>query len=524
MIYIDPPYNTGNDFVYCDNFTDKCEKELLESGQVDELKRRLVPNPTTEGRYHSNWLSMMYPRLKLARNLLTDDGVIFISIDDHEVHNLRKLCDEIFGETNFVAQCIRRTINSGKHDTMTIALYHEYVLVYAKTLQNLILNKRIKSEKERDTLYKESDKYEKERGRYYVSQLNKNSIQYSDSLNFPIQGPDGIDIYPGSGFDDKSWCWRWGREKVNWGILNGYIVFKKQGNKYKVYAKSYEFCDNSGNPIGRTNPYSTLEFVAKEYGNFNATPELSSLFEGRKYFDFPKSQVLLGEILRLANCREGIILDFFSGSATTAHAVMQLNAEDGGNRKFIMIQLPERTNEDSEAFNTGYKTICDIGKERIRRAGKKILEEKMKANDDIGQDRSLDVGFRVYRLDSSNMKDVYHHPQDYKQGQLDAFADNIKPDRTADDLLAQVMLSWGLSLSLTVERMTVVGKEVFCVAENSLYACFDKGINEAFVEEIAKDKPLRVLFRDNAFENDTVKANVQQLLKQLSPETEMKVI
>lgn len=391
MIYIDPPYNTGNDFVYEDDFADPINRYKEVTSQTTKS------NPETMGRYHTNWLNMMYPRLRLAANLLREDGVIFISIDDNEVDNLKKLCNEVFGEENFVAQCIRRTINSGKHDTATVAVYHEYILVYAKDIAKILLNKKPKSNDERDRLYPEKDKYENERGRFYVSQLNKNSIQYSDSLNFPIIGPDGVDIYPGGGFNDKEWCWRWGKEKVKWGIENDYIVFKKQGDHYKVYAKSYEFRDNSGEPIERTNPYSTLEFVAKEYGNFNATPELSAVFDGKKYFDFPKSIVFIMELLRLANLKnDDIILDFFSGSATTAHAVMQLNAEDGGNRKFIMVQLPEVCDEKSEAYKAGYKNICEIGKERIRRAGAKIKADNPDAQE-------LDTGFKVYKLDTSNL-------------------------------------------------------------------------------------------------------------------------
>ena len=329
MIYIDPPYNTGNDFVYNDNFTENADSYLDRSGQFDEDGNRLVQNTESNGRFHTDWLNMIYPRLKLAKSLLSDDGVIFISIDDNEVENLTKICDEIFGFENFVANCIRRTINSGKHDANAIAPFHEYVLIYAKDIKELKLSRKPKDEMERDRLYKETDEYVEDRGRYYITQLNKNSLQYSDALNYPITGPDGVDIWPGAGFDDKVWIWRWSKAKVQWGITNGYIVFKKAGEKYKVYTKSYEYRDKDGNPIDRSNPYSSLEFVSKEYANFNATPELEKLFNGKKYFDFPKSIVFLKELIKLANLSEGdTILDFFSGSATTAHAVMQLNAEE----------------------------------------------------------------------------------------------------------------------------------------------------------------------------------------------------
>jgi adenine-specific DNA-methyltransferase len=433
----------------------------------------------------------------LARNLLTDDGVIFISIDDHEVHNLRKLCDEIFGETNFVAGICHKSRASVSNDKI-ISPNHNTILFYAKNQLLVYESRNFYGLDPKLEGFNERDK----RGEYKI---------------VPVDGPGGMrKKNPYYEFLGVIGYWRFSKETMQKKYDAGYIV-KRGNNLYQKYYKS---------TAQQTRRTDTTWWDDAGLTS-SATAVLNSLMSG-SVFESPKSIDLVERILRIAtfpnNNKKLIILDFFSGSATTAHAVMQLNAEDGGNRKFIMVQLPEWTNEDSEAFTAGYKTICDIGKERIRRAGKKILEKKMKADTDTEKDKPLDVGFKVYRLDSSNMKDIYHHPQDYKQGQLDAFADNIKPDRTADDLLAQVMLSWGLPLSLKVERMTVVGKEVFCVAENSLYACFDKRINEAVIEEIAKDKPLRVLFRDNAFENDTVKANVQQLLKQLSPETEMKVI
>lgn len=375
MIYIDPPYNTGNDFIYNDDFKMSEEEYSDQIGEFDDDGKRMFKNTDSNGRFHSDWCSMIYPRLMLARNLLSDDGVIFISIDDNEQENLRKICDEIFGADNFIAQCIRRTINSGKHDTTTIAPFHEYILMYTKNINIVSLSKKPKDENERNRLYKEKDKYEFERGRFYVTQLNKNSLQYSDSLNYPIKGPDGVDIWPGDGFEDKVWIWRWSKQKVKWGIENGYIVFKKVGDKYKVYTKSYEFRDNDGNPINRNNPYSSLEFINKEYANFNATPELEKLFDGKKYFNFPKSVTFIEELIKLANLKEDdVVLDFFSGSATTAHAVIAQNFQDVfehklGKRKFIMVQLPEKTDEKSEAYKAGYKNICEIGKERIRRAG-----------------------------------------------------------------------------------------------------------------------------------------------------------
>lgn len=534
MIYIDPPYNTGNDFVYEDDFTMESGAWSEKSGDYDEQGNRLVKNLDSNGRFHTDWLNMIYPRLKIARDLLTDDGVIFISIDDNEQANLKKICDEVFGESNFIAQCIRRTINSGKHDTMTIAPFHEYVIIYGKNVANIVLLKKPKDEEERDRLYKEKDEYLVERGRYYITQLNKNSLQYSDALNYPIVGPDGVDIWPGNGFEDKVWIWRWSKNKVAWGIENGYIVFKKSGDKYKVYTKSYEYRDKDGNPINRDNPYSTLEFIAKEYANFNATPELEKLFDGKKYFDFPKSIVFIRELIKLSNLQNNdIVLDFFSGSATTAHAVMQLNAEDGGKRKFIMVQLPEKCDEKSEAYKAGYKNICEIGKERIRRAGAKIREsEELRVKSGVGDNlhtphstlHTVDVGFRVLKLDSSNMQDVYYNPAAMAQSLLDTTIDNVKPDRTPMDLLFQVMLELGVQLSAKIEEKEVCGKKYYAVNDNDIIACFDDDINQDVITEIAKQQPLYAVFKDKSFATDSVGINNEQLFKTYSPSTKVKVI
>ena len=517
MIYIDPPYNTGNDFVYNDDFAESAEDYLDRSGQYDEDGNRLVQNTESNGRFHTDWLNMIYPRLKLAKSLLSEDGVIFISIDDNEVDNLRKICDELFGANNFVANCVRRTINSGKHDASTIAPFHEYVLIYSKNMNLLSLARKPKDEAERDRLYKESDEYVSERGRFYITQLNKNSLQYSDALNYPITGPDGIDIWPGEGFEDKVWIWRWSKSKVQWGIENGYIVFKKSGDKYKVYTKSYEYRDKDGKPIDRNNPYSSLEFIGKEYANFNATPELEKLFYGKKYFDFPKSMVFLKELVKLAKLsNDDIILDFFSGSATTAHAVMQLNAEDGGHRKFIMVQLPEPCDEKSEAYKAGYKNICEIGKERIRRAAKKIAEEHPEAQ--------FDGGFRVLKLDTSNMQEVYYTPAEFTQATLDGVADNIKPDRTPMDLLFQVMLDLGVLLSSKIEENTICGKTVFNVEDNYLIACFDENITDEVITAIAKQNPYYFVMRDSSMANDSVATNFEQIFATYSPDTVRRVL
>jgi len=529
MIYIDPPYNTGNDFVYKDNFATDRETELFESGQIDEYNRRLVANPETSGRYHSDWLSMMYPRLKLGRNLLTDDGVIFISIDDNEVHNLRKVCDEVFGEGNFVVNMIWQK-KTGASDAISISCITESVLVYVKN-NNTVSTVFSKNTESYDlNRYRYRDNFFEDRGPYYIDNLDRGGLQYSDSLNFAIKCPDGTITYPNgrTEYRNDGWIWKWSKAKIEWARKNNFIEFRKSDNKesgWSVCYKNYLKVDNENNHIERGAPHKNL---ITSILNANSSADMKTLFDER-VFQYSKPVDLIIHLIKLVNIKpKDIVLDFFSGSATTAHAVMQLNAEDGGNRKFIMVQLPELTDENSEAYKAGYKNICEIGKERIRRAANKIKEEKRNKAAKDGMfahvEDTQDYGFRVYRLDSSNMQDVYYRPQDYKQENLDLFADNIKPDRTADDLLAQVMLDWGLPLSYKIEQIDICGKQVFRVAQDSLLACFDTGIDEDFAKAIAKEKPLRVVFRDSGFAGDTAKINVQQLLKQLSPETEMKVI
>jgi adenine-specific DNA-methyltransferase len=431
----------------------------------------------------------------------------------------------VFGEKSFISNSTIIT-NRGGRDYGGIAQTHEYLLIYGKNC-NTELNMIEDTEKEYD--------YYDENGGFNLMELRNRNVLFNDenrpNLCYPFfinpNNKDGnglleISLETKEGFIEvmplKSQgiqtVWRWGKEK-SLKNLNKEIKGKiKQDGGFMIVQKSR---------INSKRQRSLWD--EKEFVNERGSESLKELFGGFS-FSYPKSPYLLRRILQLTTSPDinEIILDFFSGSATTAHAVMQLNAEDGGNRKFIMVQLPEATDEKSEAYKAGYKNICEIGKERIRRAGKKIAEEKTKANGVFTNDNKLDTGFRVYRLDTTNMQDVYYRPQDYKQENMELFADNIKPDRTADDLLAQVMLDWGLPLSLRMERLQIAGKEVFRVAENSLYACFDTNIDEAFASAVAKDKPLRILFRDSGFKDDTAKTNVKQLLKQLSPETEMKVI
>lgn len=531
MIYIDPPYNTGKDFVYKDNFTKSGEEELLESGQKDEYGQRLQANPETSGRYHSDWLSMMYPRLKLARNLLTEDGVIFISIDDNEVHNLRKICDEAFGEGNFLG-CFTIKSTPNARDYGHIGKMHEYALFYAKNYLMAETNHLPDEEK--------SFSYSDEKGGFNIHPLynsneafhkgNRPNLYYPFYLDASKKMDNGfyyislkrerdnfVEIYPPQSLKNQiDFVWRWGKDKSSMNINEEIVGHLTSSNEFRIVQKM-----RTSEKVIR----SLLD--SKGVSSRRGTAEVENTLDG-KIFSFPKPIQLVSDFTKVATQTNDIILDFFSGSATTAHAVMQLNAEDQGNRKYIMVQLPEATDEKSEAYKAGYKNICEIGKERIRRAANKIKEEKIEKAKKEGLFAEFkdeqDYGFRVYRLDSSNMQDVYYKPQDYKQGTLDMFADNVKEDRSAEDLVAQIMLDWGLELSLPIERKTIAGKEVYAVAGDSLYCCFDKGIDEAFAKEVAKDQPLRIVFRDNGFKDDTAKENVKQLLKQLSPNTEMKVV
>lgn len=514
-IYIDPPYNTGKDFIYKDNFTQDKDEYAEESGQIDEYGNRLFQNTEYNGRFHSDWLTMMYPRLKLARNLLSDDGVIFISIDDNEVHNLRKICDEIFGERNFVNVFVWRKSKGSGNDSKYIIVETEYILLYAKNIENVKFNNQIKSID--DSKFKYKDEYFEERGGYNLEKLDRGSKGYVESLDFGIEAPDGTLVFPNNRnrqFND-GWRWMWSKAKVEWGIKNGYIVVKKgQDDKWNVYNKVYAKVDNEGNKIIRTKLYRNHIGFEENILNIQANFEMKRLF-GNAYFSFPKPTTLLKHLLNMFYLNDEVILDFFSGSATTAHAVMELNAEDGGGRKYIMVQLPEPCDEKSEAYKAGFKNIAEIGKERIRRAGKKIKEE-------TGAD--IDYGFRVYRVDSSNMKDVYYRPDELDQNLLDQLESNIKEDRTGLDLLTQVMLEAGLELSLPIETKKIYGKEVHFVAGDSLAACFNEDVDEKLVKEIAKTKPLKVVFRDNSFKSCPDRINLEEIFKAISPGTEIKVL
>lgn len=515
MIYIDPPYNTGNDFVYKDDFSQSAEEYAESSGQIDEQGNRLFQNNESNGRFHTDWLNMMYPRLKVAKDLLSDDGVIFISIDDNELSNIRKICDEIFNENNFVANIIWQSTAGSNTGENTITTTTENILVYSKS-QNRIINRETFENNGKMTF---KDEYFERRGFYALDKLDsvRQNLHYSEALNYAIECPDGTFQFPGGGTKPQSgWNYLWSKNKVKWGIDNGFIVFKKTNKGYTIYNKRYEKVDNQDRPFERGNIFRNF-IPSSICTTATGSKNIAELFNG-KPFDYPKPIILINKFIKLATKDDSIILDFFSGSATTAHAVMQLNAEDGGNRKFIMVQLPEKCDEKSEAYKAGYKNICEIGKERIRRAGKKIKEE----NSEKAKD--LDIGFRVLKLDSSNMKDVYYRPEQYRQSLLEDLGDNIKEDRTPLDLLFQVMLELGKPLSAKIEEKDICGKHVYIVDENDLIACFDANVTAETVKAIALLKPLYTVFRDSSLADDAVGSNFDQIFATYSPNTTRRVL
>ena len=564
MIYIDPPYNTGNDFVYEDNFAQSTEEYLANSGQFDDKGNRLVPNTESNGRFHTDWLNMIYPRLRLAKDLLTDNGIIFISIDDNEVTNLLGACNEVFGEDHFLACFPRVTKKAGK-TTDAIAKNHDYILAYSKSD-----SPRLYLPSHTDSGFKYSDEYEAERGKYKLNQtLDYDSLQYSPSLDYPIT-IDGETLYPGQSYEKylerkngkysrADWAWRWSKDLFDYGYENGFIVVKKYDGYSRIYTKTYQNARivKKGNNfsieyIERTKAISTLEFVESEFSNDNSKKNLVQLFNS-SVFDYSKPTALLKALTQYSTQDNDIILDFFSGSATTAHAAMQLNSEDGGNRKFIMVQIPELTDEKSEAYKAGYKNICEIGKERIRRAGAKVQQDRL---ENIGTIRhewdqttyyvehkaecdklgdlpdsyykekfpEIDTGFRVLKCDTSNMKDVYYNPNEFDLPKIGESVDNIKEDRTPEDLLFQVMLDLGVELSSKIEETVIAGKKVFNVADGFLIACFDENVTDETITAIAKQQPYYFVMRDSSLANDSVATNFEQIFATCSPDTVRKVL
>tara|TARA_R110000772_G_scaffold268705_1_gene397764 strand:- start:16429 stop:18372 length:1944 start_codon:yes stop_codon:yes gene_type:complete len=525
MIYIDPPYNTGNDFIYEDDFSENSDEFLKRSNQKDEEGNRLIANTEANGRFHSDWLSMMYPRLKLARNLLSNDGVIFISIDDNEVHSLMRVCSEIFGEENFIAQLAVQLNPRGRHLDKFVAKTHESILIFVKDAMNENAIYGIEKEGRMVDEYNRED----ERGKYRLLGLRNRNQSFNPTtrpkLYYPlfVNPKDGsVSLIRDDTFTDEVWpdapdgtktCWTWGKEKVtNESIL---LTAEKTADEWRIYRKDYLV--GADGELAKTLVKSV--WMAKEITNDQGRKVIKDLF-GSAVMDFPKSTELLKTLIQIGTNGKDLVLDFFAGSATTAHAVINQNAEDGGHRKFIMVQLPEPCDEKSSAYKAGFQSIAELSKERIRRAGKKSIEGE------YHEGWNKDIGFRVLKVDSSNMADVYYRPDAIEQGQLKIFTDNIKSDRKPEDLLFQVLLDWGVDLSLPIRKETIQGKTVFFVNEPpyDLVACFDTGVNEDLVKELARFEPLRVVFRDTGFVSDAVKINVEQIFKQLSPGTEVKSI
>lgn len=502
MIYIDPPYNTGNDFVYRDNFTRDKDEYDAETGVYGEYGDRLFRNTESRGRFHSDWCSMMLPRLQLARNLLRDNGAIFISIDDNEITNLRKISDEVFGERNFIGTVIWERAFAPKNDAKYFSASHDYIVVYAKNITSFTIGKMPRT-KEANSRYKNPDA--DPRGPWASDNLTVKT--YSVDYDYEIITPSGKKIRPTNGR-----CWVTNKKRMQELIDDNRIWFGEDGNNVPRLKRFLAEVQDGMVPI-------TIWYNKEVGHNQEGRQELKKIFDGKGYFDGPKPVRLLSKVLTVAGLNtEDLILDFFSGSSTTAHAVMQLNAEDGGNRKFIMVQLQEECSKDSEAYKDGYKNICEIGKERIRRAG-----EKIKADAGIlAQD--LDIGFRVFKLDSTNMKDVYFAAKDYSQGQLKDLISNIKEDRTDMDLLFACLLEWGLPLSLPHKTEKIDGFDVHTINDGDLIACFADEVSESVIREIAKRQPLRVVFRDSSFGTSPEKINVEEIFKLMSPKTTVKVI
>jgi len=499
MIYIDPPYNTGNDFVYNDNFDQDKQEYVHNSGQYDEEGNRLVANTESNGRFHTDWLNMIYPRLKVAKDLLSEDGVIFISIDDYEAKNLKNVTDEIFGSHNFLAQVVWERayapINLKKHFSNS----HDYILCYAKNMSLAICNGLPRSA-EQNNDYRNWDN--DPRG---VWKAGNPSVGPAVEKNiYEVTSPTGKTFLPPSG---RSWLYS--KERFLEMITDNRIYWGKDGNSCWAPKMFLSEVKQGVTPM-------TIWKYAEVGHSQDATKALKALFDGHDYFDYPKSVELIKRCIQLYSDSDSVILDFFSGSATTAHAVMQLNAEDGGKRKFIMVQLPEKTDEKSEAYKAGYKNICEIGKERIRRAGKKIKEESPLTTQD------LDTGFRVLKLDSSNMQDVYYTPAEFNK--RDLFEDNIKSDRTEEDLLFQTMIELGIELSAKIEQTQIAGKTVWNVSDGYLMACFEEAVNETTITEIAKQQPYYFVMRDKSLANDNVADNFEQIFNHYSKDTIRRIL
>ena len=498
LVYIDPPYNTGKDFIYEDNFTAETGDFLRRDGQYDDLGNRLISNFDSNGRFHTDWLNMIYPRLRVARDLLADDGAIFISIDDGEVENLKKICNELFGESNFVAQVIWERAYSPVNLKKHFSESHDYILCYAKNLEQLLCNGLKRSDEANDR-YNNPDN--DKRGPWKAADSTVGPAV--ESKVYPVKTPSGRTVYPSNGR-----CWLYTKERFQEMIEDNRVWFGESGNNVPSIKKFLSEVKQGITPM-------TIWKYEDVGHSQKASQDLKKLFNNKAYFTYPKPTELIKRLLELYSDSDSYVLDFFSGSATTAHSVMQLNAEDGGKRKFIMVQIPELCDEKSEAYKDGYKNICEIGKERIRRAGAKIKEEAGLTA------QNLDLGFRVLKLDSSNMKEVYYTPEEYSQMgfNLEGFMDNIKPDRSDEDLLFQVMLDLGIPISAQIKQ----DGKIFKVNENYLIACFDR-VDTSMIIEIAQKQPYYAIFRDSSFVNDSALVNVEQIFNTYSPSTIRRVL
>lgn len=542
MIYIDPPYNTGNDFVYEDDFAQSTDEYLANSGQFDEDGNRMVQNTESNGRFHTDWLNMIYPRLKLAKDLLTDDGMVLISIDDCEQDNLRRLCDEVFGRRNFVDTLIwKKRYGGGAKEKYFVSL-HEYVLVYCRNIDSLNELFVPLSDESAERYYSKRDSKYVTRGGYRTHPLEAGkAMDARPNLIYPIPAPDGTMIMP-----KKQWLWS--KERVMEALKNDDIEIVMGKDGWVVSSKQYLREED-----GSIRPAKMLSIIDDVYTQ-HGTNEMIQIMGNAKIFQYPKPSAFIKKLVSVVTeSKDEYVMDFFSGSAATAHAVMQLNAEDKGHRKFIMVQLPEVTDEKSEAYKAGYKTICEIGKERIRRAGQKIQEERLEAIalskhewdqttfyvehkeecDRLGhlpdeyfakEHPPIDTGFRVLKCDTSNMKEVYYNPAEYEASLFSRLEDNIKEDRTPEDLLFQVMLDLGVLLSSKIEETTIAGKKVFNVEDNYLIACFDSDVTEETIKAIAKQKPYYFVMRDSSMANDSVATNFDQIFATYSPDTVRKVL
>ena len=527
MIYIDPPYNTGSDaFVYDDDSSITGEEFSVISGQRDEEGNLLFDmrtNNESNGRFHTDWLNMMYSRIRLAKDLLTEDGIIFISIDDNEILNLRKICTEIFGEDRFVAQITLLCNPKGRSQDKYVANCHEYVLIFSKSV---LSSGSVSIPKSAEEIKKDYSLFDSEGKPYRELELRNTHRDFGKfnrpKLWYPIYAfPDGTvslepstaceEVYPmwDDGFEG---CWTWGKEKASNEIH--LLVAKKVSGKTKIYRKAYAFDDD--NP-----PLKQVKSIWNDNQFFTEKGQIAfnSLFDSKgKVFQSPKSIAMLQQCILMAQEKDITVLDFFSGSGSTAHALLKTNAEDGGKRKFILVQIPEKCGEKTEAYSAGFKTICEIGEERIRRAGKAIQKESSLTATD------LDIGFRLFRVDTSNMEEVYYRPAQYNQGQMELFAENIKKDRTPEDLLFQVMLDLGVLLSSKIDETFIAGKKVFSVADGYLIACFDDDVTEETVKAIAQQHPFYAVFRDSGMATDSVMTNFEQIFETYSPKTQRKVL